>query len=201
MLRIKICGLTRIADAIAAEEAGADAIGLNFVPDTKRFITLAQATAISQAVSPLLGRVGVFRNAPLDQLLQIANAVGLSAIQLHGQESPSLVAAVARFYPVLLARQSTDQQPWPDQVTPLVDAAVAGAGQAFDWAAFAASPSHQALVGRRWLLAGGLGPSNVAAAIAMLRPWGVDVSSGVETAPGHKDPVLMQAFVTAVRSA
>jgi phosphoribosylanthranilate isomerase len=212
IMHIKICGLTRVADAVAAEEAGANAIGLNFVPNTKRFITIGQAKAISQAVSPLLARVGVFRNAPLTEVLQTANAVGLSAIQVHGQESWPLIAALAQYYPVVVARHSdhlgvdlsdglSNGQAWPNHLNllPLIDAAVPGSGQAFDWAAFAASPGYRALQGRRWLLAGGLTPANVAAALAALRPWGVDVSSGVESAPGHKDPALMQAFVSAAK--
>lgn len=196
-VRVKICGLTRVEDALAAEQAGADALGLNFVPNTKRFISLSRAQEISKALSPFMARVGVFRNADFETILETVEQVGLNAVQLNGQESDDFAAQVAKVRPVIRAVSFKPNLKLPEHDTLLIDGLDPGSGQAFDWAALEVSK----LVGRRWLLAGGLNPDNVAAAVRQLRPWCVDVSSGVEASAGVKDPDLVRAFIERAKMA
>jgi phosphoribosylanthranilate isomerase len=195
--RVKICGLTRVQDALAAEDAGADALGLNFVPNTKRFIDLARAQEISRALSPFMARVGVFRNADFETILETVEYVGLSAVQLNGQESDDFAAQVAKLRPVIRAVSFKPNLKLPPDDTLLIDGLDPGSGQAFDWTAL----KTVNLSGRRWLLAGGLNPDNVAAAVRQLQPWGVDVSSGVEASAGVKDHKLVLAFVRSAKTA
>ena len=192
-LRIKICGITRLADALCAEDAGADAVGLNFVAGTKRAISHAQASAISDGLGALIARVGVFRDASLEEILAAMQAVKLTAIQLHGSESDDFAAQIALHAPVIRAVSHGTALPATD--TLLIDNLEGGSGQTFDWNALETTP----LRGRRWLLAGGLTPQNVASAVEQLHPWGVDVSSGVESAAGIKDHAKITAFVKAAR--
>lgn len=200
-VRVKICGITRPADAVAAETAGADAIGLMFVPESPRLIDIPRARELADAVGPLLLRVGVFRDAPLQQVLETAEDLRLAAVQLHGRESTAYVEAVRRKYPVIraLSFDGAMQRSELESIAAegvLLDGRHPGGGVAFDWndaSTMAALP--------RMILAGGLNPRNVAAGIRQLRPYGVDVSSGVETEPGIKDHELMREFVAAARSA
>jgi phosphoribosylanthranilate isomerase len=195
--RVKICGLTRVEDALATEDAGADAIGLNFVPDTKRFISLSRAQEISKALSPFMARVGVFRNASFETILETVEQVGLNAVQLHGQESDEFAVQVAKLCPVIRAVSFKPNLELPQNDTLLIDGLDPGSGQSFDWAALEVSK----LKDRRWLLAGGLNPENVASAVRQLKPWGVDVSSGVESSAGVKDPELVRAFIECAKMA
>jgi phosphoribosylanthranilate isomerase len=195
--RVKICGLTRVEDALATEDAGADAIGLNFVPNTKRFISLARAQEISKAVSPFMARVGVFRNADFETILETVEYAGLSVVQLNGQESDEFAARVAQLCPVIRAVSFKPNLKLPQNDTLLIDGLDPGSGQGFDWTALEVSK----LTGRRWLLAGGLNPDNVAAAVRQLKPWGVDVSSGVEASAGIKAPELVRAFIERAKMA
>ena len=192
-VRVKICGITRLDDALCAEDAGVDAIGLNFVPGTKRAISHAQAAAISHGLGPLIARVGIFRDADLEEILAALNAARLTCVQLHGSESDEFAATVALHAPVIRAVSHGTALPAMD--TLLIDGLEAGSGQTFDWDALETS----ALRGRRWLLAGGLTPENVSSAVQQLQPWGVDVSSGVESAPGIKDHIKISGFVKAAR--
>lgn len=195
--RVKICGLTRVEDALATEDAGADAIGLNFVPNTKRFISLSRAQEISRALSPFMARVGVFRNADFETILETVERVGLSVVQLHGQESDEFAARVATLRPVIRAVSFKPNLELPENDMLLIDGLDPGSGQTFDWRAL----ETLKLEGRRWLLAGGLNPDNVAAAVRQLRPWGVDVSSGVEGSAGIKAPELVRAFIERAKMA
>ncbi len=195
--RVKICGLTRVDDALATEDAGADAIGLNFVPNTKRFISLAQGQEISKALSPFMARVGVFRNADFETILETVEYVGLSAVQLNGQESDDFAAQVAKLRPVIRAISFKPNLELPENDTLLIDGLDPGSGQTFDWTAL----KTVKLSDRRWLLAGGLNPDNVAAAVRQLRPWCVDVASGVEASAGVKDPELVRAFIQRAKMA
>ena len=192
-LRVKICGITRLEDALCAEDAGADAVGLNFVPGTKRAISQADAAAISSGLGPLIARVGIFRDASLEEILAALHAVKLTSIQLHGSESDDFAARVAVHAPVIRAISHGATLPVSD--TLLIDNLGGGSGQVFDWNALETT----ALRGRRWLLAGGLTPDNVASAVKQLQPWGVDLSSGVESAPGIKDHAKIKAFIKAAR--
>lgn len=196
-MRIKICGITRLEDAMVCEEAGADAIGFIFVPNTKRYILPINAAQISSQISGLVSKIGVFRNAPLEEILQTAKTVQLSAVQLHGHESDEFVKAVEAHYPVIRAVSYQAKVALPKAQTLLIDSPEAGSGQVFDWATI----DRKSLTGRRWLLAGGLNPDNVGKAVQQLEPWGLDVSSGVESAPAIKDPNKIRAFISNARAA
>jgi phosphoribosylanthranilate isomerase len=202
--RIKMCGFTDPGDACAAAAAGVDAIGLVFWPKSPRAVTVEQAVRIASALPPLVGVVGVFVDEPPDSVESIARAVGLTAVQLHGDEAPETWASAGRpviksvavgegFDPAALGA-------WPARVTPLLDAhdraRRGGTGCRVDVALAAAAARVRPVV-----LAGGLTPANVADAIRAIRPAAVDVSSGIERLPGRKDPALMDAFVRAVRGA
>jgi phosphoribosylanthranilate isomerase len=203
MTRVKICGITSAEDAAIAVEAGADALGFVFVPGTPRHVTAEAARAIAETLPPLVVRVGVFLDQPLSEIQRIAEAVGLHAIQLHGNEPGELARAIR--LPVIKAIRIRDEASlapmaaYPAAAFLLdtyVEGAPGGTGQRFPWGLAAAA------VGRaRIILAGGLTPANVAEAVRTVRPYGVDVSSGVEAAPGRKDPVKVKEFIRHVREA
>lgn len=196
-MRIKICGITRLEDALVCEEAGADAIGFIFVPNTKRYILPVNAARISSQISGLVSRIGVFRNVSLEEIVQTARQVQLSAVQLHGSETDEFVTRLEQHFPVIRAVSYQLQMVMPPAQTLLLDGLEAGSGQVFDWRAV--DTSH--LKNRRWLLAGGLNPDNVRQAVQQLKPWGVDVSSGVESTAGIKDASKIRAFIAAAREA
>lgn len=198
-LRVKICGITRPEDARAAEAAGADAIGLIFAERSTRRVTLEQAAACAQATGPFLSRVGVFVDAPLELVLHAVRALRLEAVQLHGREAPAYAAAlrgearVVRAVAFEAGLEPDELRRFPADAW-LLDGLRPGAGEAFDWEAAAALRGMPGLV-----LAGGLTPENVAAGVRALAPYAVDVASGVEAAPGVKDPARIRAFVRAAR--
>jgi phosphoribosylanthranilate isomerase len=196
---VKICGITRVQDGLAAEAAGADAVGFIFVPNSRRFIGLERARQISDALGPFVARVGVFQDASLETILKTVNAAGLTVVQLHGHESDAFALEVARVRPVIRAvKVISGETPALPSGTVLVDGPDPGSGQAFDWAGLDRNGADQrVLAGRRWILAGGLTPENVSEAIRTLRPWGVDVSSGVESGPGLKDEERVWRFILA----
>ena len=201
-VRIKICGHTRPEDALAAEAAGADALGVIFAAASKRRVDVAQARRVLAPVGPLVARVGVFVDASVAEVLDAVRGARLSAVQLHGREDAATVAALAAHVPVVRAVRwgpGFDPEAWAAApiAALLIDGPEPGSGSAFDWDEAAASLARVP----RWVLAGGLTPDNVAAAIGRLRPHAVDVASGVEAAPGLKDPALLRAFVAAVRRA
>ena len=202
--RIKVCGVTRTEDAQLAVELGVDALGFVFWPGSPRFVTAARAAAIAAALPPLVATVGVFVDQPVDDIRRIAAHVGLSVVQLHGDEPAAswrlvpgrclkAVSAGAGFDAASIAS-------WPSGVYPLVDAADpdrrGGTGRPADWTAAAAIART-----RPTILAGGLDAENVRDAIARVRPHAVDVSSGVERSPGIKDADRLRAFVDAVAAA
>jgi phosphoribosylanthranilate isomerase len=197
-MQVKICGITRPEDALHAENAGADALGLNFVPGTKRFISLERAREVISVLGPFVARVGVFQNASLETVLETVQTLGLNVAQLHGHESDDFALKVAQIVPVVRAVKLEPGLPFvlPEVGSAfLIDGPDPGSGQLADWSRLEASN----LGGRRWLLAGGLTPENVAGAIARLKPWGVDLASGVESAPGIKDPAKVTAFIRAAK--
>jgi phosphoribosylanthranilate isomerase len=208
---VKICGITRQEDADAAVEAGALAIGFVFWPGSPRFIDPYRARAIARALPPFVTAVGVFVNQALDYVNAVGALLPLGAVQLHGDEAPAF-AARARCH-VLKAvvlgpsrepsiddgrRQTFDQ--WPAQVTLLADVddpvRRGGTGRTVDWSAAAELAAR-----RRLILAGGLNPDNVASAVTDVRPFAIDVSSGVERSPGVKDPARIRALFEALRGA
>jgi phosphoribosylanthranilate isomerase len=197
---VKICGITRVEDALAAAR-GAQAIGFVFWPSSPRFIDPFRARAIAASLPPFVTVVGVFVNQPADYVNQVARLVRLGAVQLHGDESASYARAINR--PVIKAVSVGDDgsEPiataWPSHGTLLLDALDSvkrgGTGRIIDWTR--AAPIAAA---RRVILAGGLTPENVVGAIRAVRPFGIDVSSGVERSPGIKDHARLDALFEAV---
>lgn len=194
---VKICGITRLEDAEAAVAAGAGAIGFVFWPKSPRFIDPHRARTIAAALPPFVTAVGVFVNQPLEYVSRVASLVRLGAVQLHGDETPAFAAAVAG--PVIKAVPvgGTNLGSWPSRVRLLLDVhdpvARGGTGRTVDWTVAADIAAR-----REILLAGGLTPDNVGDAVARVRPFGIDVSSGVESAPGIKDHLRLRALFKAV---
>lgn len=200
-LRVKICGLRRLEDALLAAELGASAIGFVFWPESPRYIDPFRARRIVAALPPLLATVGVFVNQAPEHASSIARLLNLSAIQLHGDEDAA--PYVRTGYRVIKAVTIQDAAPddaiarIPSGVTVLVDAhdpvRRGGTGQTIDWSIAAGVAAS-----RRTILSGGLTPQNAGVAIAQVRPYAIDVSSGVESAPGVKDPAKLRALFAAV---
>jgi len=192
---VKVCGVTRLDDAIAAVEAGASAVGFVFWPESPRFVDPYRARAITAKLPPFVTAVGLFVNQPAGYVNGVASLVRLGAVQLHGDETPEFAASVTA--PVIKALPVEHADGWPEATTLLLDVhdpvKRGGTGRVIDWSAAAAVAAH-----RRVLLAGGLTPDNVADAIARVRPFGVDVSSGVERAPGIKDHARIRALFEAI---
>jgi phosphoribosylanthranilate isomerase len=218
-MKIKICGITSIQDAQAAAEAGADAVGLNFVAGPRQ-IDLERAEQILKHLPPLLTPVAlidVSGGRIPDSFLELLGCFWVSHIQMYGQVSPDAVLRLRSegFRPVLVQHVQAGEFPGATQgfldrcaaagpAAILLDAyddtRLGGTGQAVDWDRIAEARRSGGLDG--WppiLLAGGLTPDNVAAAVSVVRPWGVDVSSGVEDSPGHKSAAKMRAFVQSAR--
>jgi len=199
-VRVKICGITHPDDARAAVDAGADLIGINFVPGSPRCVDLRTAAAICSAVSGGVERVAVFRDAAPDEIARVLRRAELERVQLHGSETEEDVEAVD--LPVIKAIRGADLETaegFPGTLL-LVDHpdAGGGGGRAWSWGDAAELISR----GFDVILAGGLMPENVREALASLGdllPWGVDVATGVEGAGGRKDPERLRAFVRAVR--
>jgi phosphoribosylanthranilate isomerase len=201
-LRVKICGITRLEDALHAAEVGADALGFNFWPESKRYIEPRAAAEIIRRLPPFVTPVGVFVNARRNDVLRAIDRSGVAVAQLHGDESPSLCRRIS--WPLIKAIRVEG----PASLAALARYRVSaflldapspgygGSGETFDWGALAAGWGDA-----RVILAGGLNARNVAAAIRTVRPYGVDVASGVESAPGIKDPDQVGRFITAAKEA
>ena len=208
-MHIKICGLTNLDDTLAAIDAGADYLGFNFYPKSPRFITPEDCARIVAAIvtphSSHVTRVGVFVDESPAQIAAILDNCGLNLAQLHGDEPPEhLTVLWGRAYKAFRgtadgARYSAFTKIGCGAPALLIDAhrpsAYGGTGTLADWTAAQAVAAKYPI-----LLAGGLTPDNVAGAIAQVKPWGVDVASGVEAAPGRKDQLKMRAFVQAVQA-
>jgi phosphoribosylanthranilate isomerase len=199
-LLVKICGITRAEDALAAVAAGAGAIGFVFWPGSPRFIDPFRARTIVRALPPFITAVGVFVNQPLEYVNGVASLVRLGAVQLHGDETTGFASAIAapiiKAIPLAAAGEAAIAE-WPMATTLLLDVhdpvKRGGTGRTIDWTAAAAVAAR-----RHVLLAGGLTPDNVADAAARVRPFGIDVSSGVERAPGIKDHQRLRALFEAL---
>jgi phosphoribosylanthranilate isomerase len=201
--KVKICGVKSLEDARAAIKAGADYLGFNFYEKSVRFIgkdACAQITALVKEEYSRIQLVGVFVNSSVDEVIDVLETCTLDLAQLHGDETPEMLVALNgkafkafRGVPAEVNGYSRNEAP-----ALLVDAAVKGSyggtGVTADWSAAAGLAKRYPL-----LLAGGLTPENVSDAVRQVNPWGVDVASGVESAPGEKDPARMSAFVNAVR--
>ncbi|MFE9815782.1 phosphoribosylanthranilate isomerase [Streptomyces sp. NPDC005773] len=196
---VKVCGLSRPQDVAAAVEAGADAIGFVLTPSPRQ-VAPADVRALAALVPEGTATVAVFRGEPLDEVRRAAAEAGVDTVQLHGAEPPEAFAAL-RADGFRLIRATSPEGGAPLETGAygedllIIDSPRPGSGERWDPAALGVSPTGP------WLLAGGLAPDNVAGAVAGLRPWGVDVSSGVERARGVKDPELIRQFVAAAKKA
>ena len=214
--RVKICGITRVADAVCASRAGADAIGLNFWSGTPRFVEVGRAREIADALPPFVTKVGLFVDPDVSQVRAILDAVPLDVLQFHGTEEPDLCRSFAR--PYLKAVHMKDGVDLLEYAALYDDAAgfvfdsywpgdlPGGTGRAFDWSRLSADV--RAKLPSAVILSGGLDPRNVESAIREVRPWAVDVSSGVEEVGpdgkvrrGLKDASRIEAFMNGVRHA
>jgi len=203
-VKVKICGITNLNDAIAAAEAGADAVGFIFHDRSPRFVAIEAAAEIARALPPFIIKVGVFVNAPEEFVHRAIADCGLNLLQFHGSESPayciqfglmSMKAFRIRDGKSLLAIPQYKTDAW------LLDAysseSLGGTGEKFDWDLAVEAQN----LGRPIFLAGGLTPQNIADAVRRVRPYAVDVSSGVEAVPGKKDHAKLKAFIQAAKAA
>jgi len=199
--KVKICGVTSPQQAEAAARAGADAIGLVFHPGSPRALEAELAVDISRSIPAFVSVVGLFMNPSRERVEQLLSQVPLELLQFHGTESPAFCRSFGRRY-IKAVGMSDGGDPverargFEDAAAILVDShagkSAGGTGEAFDWQRLPGDWSH------RLILAGGLSPDNVAMAVEQVRPWAVDVSSGVESEPGQKDPARMSHFIREV---
>lgn len=197
---VKICGITNEDDALLAVALGADALGFVFAPSPRQVVA-KKVYDITRRLPREILTVGVFRDEHPQRVIELTHAAGLRAAQLHGHETPSDVAQVSRHVRTVIkavSAGSVDVSHARDFAASMIllDAPAPGSGKVFDWKLAGEIPD-----GIKLVLAGGLTPENVASGIAQVRPFGVDISSGVESSPGRKDPILMRRFMEAVRSA
>jgi phosphoribosylanthranilate isomerase len=215
---IKVCGIRDVETAVKVAEAGADAIGLNFYPESVRCVSRQTAQSIVRALPASVARVGVFVNAPVSEVVDIARETGLTAVQLHGDETAKIVAETRQMLPELQLIRA-----WrvgSEGLTPLVEHCVdcrqlggvwdaclvdarvggsyGGTGATAPWELLASEWSLHALP--RLILAGGLTVENVSQAVSEVHPWGVDVASGVESSPGVKNLELVRKFIERARA-
>jgi len=201
MTKIKICGIKTVTDALAAMDAGADLIGFNFYPKSPRYVDVGRCRDIMSVMRRYgqITYVGVFVNASVAEVRATMETCGLSLAQLHGDETPEMLSALdgKAFKAFRGVPHSLDGFARGDAPALLVDASVKGAyggtGVTADWNRAAGLAKKYPL-----LLAGGLTPENVTEAVGQVKPWGVDVASGVESSPGEKDAIKMKAFVKAI---
>lgn len=197
---VKICGITNEDDALLSVAMGADAVGFVFAPSPRQ-VAAQQVYDITRRLPPEILTVGVFRDEHPERVIDTVNRAGLKAAQLHGHETPGMVAEVAtqlRWVIKAVVAGSPDARR-ADQFSTdmvLVDAQSPGSGEVFDWSLIDDLPD-----GPRYVLAGGLDPDNVTSAVQRVRPWGVDVSSGVERSPGRKDALKVKSFIERARAA
>ena len=201
--RIKICGITRTQDALAAATAGADAIGLVFYPHSPRYLSGERAVEIRDALPPFVQTVALFVNPDAAQVAQVIGRVRPAMLQFHGEEAPDFCTQFGMpFVKACRVKRGVDAleylRPFSRAAAWLFDSYVpeyGGVGERFDWSLLPASGT------RPFILSGGLERGNVAEAVRRVRPWGVDVSSGVESAKGIKDAAKIAAFIAEVRHA
>ncbi len=206
MVRVKICGITNSVDALTAIDAGANLLGFNFYEKSPRHITEAEAAKIRPRLPKKVEAVGIFVNASPAEVTALRKSLKLDAVQLHGDETPDSVAQIARLMRVIKAFRVEPEFPlatldeYREAFAFLFDAAqtgqYGGTGRTTDW-----DVARRAALSRRIILAGGLKVENVAAAVRIVRPYGIDVASGVESEPGKKDPGLLREFIQEVRRA
>lgn len=201
-VKVKICGITSVADGIAAAEAGADMIGLMFYERSPRHVSFERAAEISRALSPFIIKVGVFVNPDEDTVMRAIGECGVTLLQFHGEETPEFCTQFGVMsMKAFRVRDAASLLALPNYPTDayLLDAyspdAHGGTGAKFNWELAIEAKTH----GKPVFLAGGLTPENVGAAVRQVQPFGVDVSSGVESAPGRKDHAQVRAFIRAAQ--
>lgn len=197
---IKICGTTSAEDALLAVSLGADALGFVFA-ESKRRVDIATVAEIVPLLPADTLAIGVFRDASAEHIAHVVSETGLGGVQLHGGEGPEVAQSLRDIVPLLVQAFTADDprlsrlDEYPIDAV-LLDAPAPGSGETFDWTQVADLPRR-----RRVVLAGGLRPTNVAEAVKQVRPWGVDVVTGVESSPGHKDAGALAAFIDVAREA
>ena len=204
MVKVKICGITSAADALAAVEAGADALGFMFYESSPRFVTVKQSSEIIRELPPLVAKVGVFVDPAEEEVRRAIAETGIDTLQFHGEEPPEFCRRfglkIIKAFRVRDAGSLTATHAYVTEAW-LLDSFVAGqhggTGAQFNWDLAAEAARRH----RRVILAGGLSPANAAEAVRKVRPFGLDVSSGVESAPGKKDAAKVRAFIAAAKSA
>lgn len=191
---VKICGITSEDDALLSVAMGADAVGFVFAPSTRQ-VAPQKVYDITRRLPPEILTVGVFRNEHPSRVIEIAHKAGLKAIQLHGRETPDQTKEIAGHFRWVIKAFASDDENLPnadrygtDML--LLDAPSPGSGKMFDWSIAGDAPDSMKLI-----LAGGLTPENIGNAVEEVRPWGVDVASGVEKEPGRKDPMKVKRFI------
>ena len=204
MIKVKVCGLTRLEDALLAASLGAHALGFIFYPQSPRFVAPEKAAEISRRLPPFVLRVGVFVNEEPWKIREIQKKVGLDLVQLHGDESPEFCT---QFFPRVIkafrVKEERDLErihPYRGKVSAIlldtyVKGLAGGTGKTFDWAIARRAKSF----GLPIILAGGIGPENAARAVEEVSPYGLDVNSGVECAPGRKHPALLRLLFARLR--
>lgn len=203
-VRVKICGITRLDDALAAVEAGADALGFVFCETSPRCVTVSVAARIVEGLPPFVAKVGLFVNAPEAQIRSVADACGLDTLQLHGEEPPEFCQRFElKWIKAFRVRDESSLHVLPTYraaawlLDSYVPGKAGGTGERFNWEL----ARRAAGLCPRVILAGGLTPENVAEAVRQVHPYAVDVSSGVEKEPGIKDEQKVRAFIQAAKSA
>lgn len=212
---IKICGIRDIETARALADSGVDAIGLNFCESSPRFVDERIAAEIVALLPPAVTPIGVFVNHTAAEIRRLCRVCGLNTVQLHGDEPASLIAELREFRVIRALRTGSDfvalaathlaqcaalgVAPWAWLVDARSSHAYGGTGETVDWDSLA--PSRRETGGPPLILAGGLNPGNITSAVQTVRPWGVDVASGVESSPGVKDLPLIEEFVRQARGA
>jgi len=203
-VKVKICGLTTVDDALAAVAAGADLLGFVLWEKSPRHVSVETAREIARRLPPAISRVGVFVDAPVEQVMFSLRICDFAALQFHGRESPAYCQQFAvmtiKAFPVRDAASLSALSAYDTDAFLLdtqVEGRPGGTGETFDWSLAAQAKKFDKSI----FLAGGLTPQNVAAAVRAVQPFAVDVSTGVESSPGKKDPQKMRDFVAAVRAA
>lgn len=195
---VKVCGITSEEDALLCVAMGADAVGFIFAPSPRQVAPGAVANITTRLPGEIL-TIGVFRDSLPERVIEVGTAAGLKGVQLHGNESPEDVAAIRPYFRFVI-KAFPAGSPLVSSASKyeanalMIDSPNPGSGQVFDWRMLEGIPRTDQLI-----LAGGLNVDNIAEAIHHVRPWGVDVNSGVESSPGHKDPRKVREFIAAVR--